>query len=224
MTTIESIDDDGLIWYAAYGSNLHARRLAYYIAGGTPPWTSHTYPGFRDGTPPRRTVPLRLPGTIYFAWQSPVWGGGVAFYADSPEVDWPVGAAARGYLLSRAQFADLLTQEMYRVPGQWYEPDLDQLSAAGRLRLGSGRYETLLHVGDLEGYPIVTFTAPWDPATVRLRRPAPGYLAMLAAGLREAHEWEHERVVDYLAALPGVRGQYDAAELAALAELPWELP
>ncbi|MGV9678684.1 histone deacetylase [Nocardia sp. NPDC003482] len=212
------------IWYAAYGSNLHAGRLAYYIQGGTPPWTAHTYPGFRDPTPPLQTQPLTLPGTIYFAWQSKIWGGGVAFYADEPHEGWPVGAAARGYLLTRAQFADLLHQEMYRVPGEAPEPDIDEVLATGRLQLGPGRYETVLHVGDSQGYPIVTFTAPWDHATADLTRPSRSYLGMIAAGLRESHGWDHDRVVDYLARLPGVRGMCTAADLDALAELPWELP
>ncbi|WP_212761190.1 histone deacetylase [Nocardia uniformis] len=206
------------VWYAAYGSNLYARRLAYYLEGGTPPGTGHTYPGFRDRTPPVRTTPLTLPGTVYFAWQSQVWTGGVAFYADKPNNGWPTGTAARGYLLTRQQFSDLLTQEMYRIPGEAPEFDIDEVLHAGRVQFGPGRYETLVHVDDLDGCPVLTFTSPWDTATVALRKPAARYLGMLAGGLRESHRWGAGQIFDYLAGLPGVHGNWEPDELAALAE------
>ena len=204
------------VWYAAYGSNLHARRLAYYIQGGTPPGTGHTYPGFRDRTPPAKTTPLTLPGSIYFAWQSPVWTGGVGFYAAEPADGWPRGAAARGYLLAEQQFADLLTQEMYRTPGEADDIDLETVLRDGRAQLGPGRYETLVRAGDLDGIPILTFTSSWDPATVELRKPSARYIGMIASGLHESHEWPADRITAYLAELPGVQGHWPPAELASL--------
>ncbi|GAB4590394.1 hypothetical protein [Nocardia sp. IFM 10818] len=212
------------IWYAAYGSNLHARRLAYYLEGGTPPGTDHTYPGFRDRTPPLKTTPLTLPGTVYFAWQSPVWTGGVAFYADQPHNGWPRGAAARGYLLTRQQFSDLLTQEMYRIPGEVPEFDIDAVLEDGRVQFGEGRYETLVHVDNFDGFPILTFTSPWDTATVELRKPSARYLGMLAEGLRESHQWEDSQIFDYLSKLPGVQDFWETSELRALAATTAELP
>lgn len=205
------------VWYAAYGSNLHTRRLAYYIEGGTPPGTDHTYPGFRDPTPPLKTQPLTLPGTIYFAWDSPVWTGGVAFYTTQPQPAWPRGAAARGYLLTPGQFSDLLTQEMYREPGN--DLDLAEVLETGSSELGPGRYETLVRATTLDGWPVLTFTAPWDPATVELRRPSKRYLQMISGGLRESHEWPAERIHRYLSNLPGIQGNWDSDELtSAIAE------
>ncbi|MCU1644155.1 MAG: hypothetical protein JWN03_4430 [Nocardia sp.] len=204
------------VWYCAYGSNMHASRLAYYAEGGTPPGTGHTYPGFRDRTPPLKTTPLTLPGTIYFAWQSLVWTGGVAFYTDHPNNSWPPGAAARGYLLTRQQFSDLLTQEMYRIPGETPEFDIDAVLDSGRVQFGPGRYETVVHVGDLEGFPVLTFTSPWDPATVELQKPSARYLGMLTAGLRESHRWGRDQTFDYLSELPGVQGHWERSELYAL--------
>ncbi|MBF6172862.1 histone deacetylase [Nocardia blacklockiae] len=206
----------GWVWYAAYGSNLFARRLDYYRRGGNPPGTPRTYPGFRDPAPPRASRPLRLPGTIYFAWESPVWTGGVAFYAEHPEADWPVGAAARGYLLTFEQFEDLLAQEMYRVPGSGPGLDLAEVTRDGTTRLGAGRYETLLHVMDLDGFPVLTFTSPWQPETVRLNKPSPRYLAMLTAGLRESHGWTTPEILAYLTDLPGIRGRWHPTELRDL--------
>lgn len=48
----------GLVWYAAYGSNLAAVRLRCYLAGGRPPGGARTYPGARDPSPPRRDIPI----------------------------------------------------------------------------------------------------------------------------------------------------------------------
>lgn len=199
------------VWYAAYGSNMHAERFAYYREGGTPPGTDHTYPGFRDPSEPAAVVPLILPGSLYFAWQSPVWTGGVGFYAVRPAAGWPIGAAARGYLLTVGQFGDLLAQEMYRTPSADFDPAA--VLAAGSARLGPGRYETVVHAGTHEGIPVLTFTSPWDPETVALQRPSARYLTMIGAGLRAAHGWDFDRVVDYLRIRPGVAGHWDEADL-----------
>ncbi|GAB2730564.1 histone deacetylase [Nocardia thraciensis] len=201
------------VWYAAYGSNLFERRFDYYREGGNPPGTGRVYPGFRDPTPPRASRPITLPGTIYFSWESPVWTGGIAFYAHNPADGWPVAAAARGYLLTVEQFDDLLAQEMYRVPGATAGLDLGEVVRRGKVGLGDGRYETLLHVADLDGFPVLTFTSPWDPETVELNRPTARYLGMLAAGLRESHGWTSGKILSYLAELPGVQGFWSLGEL-----------
>jgi hypothetical protein len=202
------------VWYASYGSNLHADRLTYYIEGGTPPGTDHLYPGMRDRTPALKTRALTLPGSIYFAWQSPVWTGGVAFYAAEPPPSWTTGAAARGYLLTAGQFADLQTQEMYREPGT--ELDLTEVLRTGRSQLGPGRYETLIHADDLDGWPVLTFTSPWNPATVQLNKPARRYLQMIAGGLHESHGWSAREILGYLSKLPGIEGTWDERELRNL--------
>ncbi|WP_245718254.1 hypothetical protein [Nocardia miyunensis] len=130
--------------------------------------------------------------------------------------DWPREVAARGYLFGLEQFEDLVAQEMYRKPGEGPRVDLDAVVRDGMVRLGEGRYETVLYLGDRAGIPVVTCTASWDPESVELRCPAPRYLKILAEGLRESHGWTTERVHAYLAGLPGVRGLWDVAELRAL--------
>jgi hypothetical protein len=133
-----------------------------------------------------------------------------------PWGDWPQGVAACGYLLSEEQFGDLLAQEMYRVPGSGPEVDLDAVRRDGQVRLGEGRYETLVYAGDVAGVPALTFTASWEPSAVELRKPAGRYLAMLVEGLRESHGWADREIHAYLAELPGIRGTWDGAELRAL--------
>ncbi|MEY9965649.1 hypothetical protein ABIA33_003695 [Streptacidiphilus sp. MAP12-16] len=214
------------VWYAAYGSNMHVDRLAYYLAGGRPPGGARTYPGCRDPRRPERMVPVMLPGQLYFALESATWTGGMGFYDPFDPGEMP----ARAYLLTVSQFSDIAAQEMYRDPGE--DLDLSGVLATGRATLGEGRYETLVrprlldghvdgHVdghadGRLDGRPVLTFTAPWRRAEAWLNRPSAAYLRNLATGLRESHRWSTERIAQYLAARPGAAGQWSMADIAAL--------
>ncbi|ATE56072.1 histone deacetylase [Actinosynnema pretiosum] len=197
----------GLVWYVSYGSNLHAGRFGCYLSGGTPPGAARAYPGCRDTAPPRADRPWELPGGVYFTTHSPVWDGGRAFYDPSL----PGVAAGRAYLVTVGQFSDVAAQEMYREPGE----DLDLLTvlATGRAELGPGRYETLVLVGEADGCPALTFTAPWRADEVRHTSPSAAYLRMLAGGLRETWSWTPERVAAHLA---GTTPFWTAGEIAAL--------
>ena len=203
------------MWYVSYGSNMHADRLATYLSGGTPPGGEHTYPGARDPRPPRRDAAVWLAGGIYFATHSPVWDGGRALY--DPTL--PGQAAARAWLITTQQFSDISAQEMYRPPG--VDLDLTTVLATGRDQVGDGRYETLLHPGDLDGYPLLTFTAPWRAAEKPGIAPSLAYLRMLAGGLIAAHGWDTDRAATYLAGLSGAAEAWHADDLAqCLADTP----
>ncbi|KDN21552.1 hypothetical protein [Amycolatopsis rifamycinica] len=200
-----------LVWYASYGSNMYAARLRCYLEGGTPLGARRSYAGCRDRDPARRVVASEFPGGVYFATESPVWRGGRAFF--DPEL--PGRAAMRSYLVTAGQFSDIAAQEMYRDPG----PDLDLSTVlrTGRDQLGPGRYETLLHLGDLDGYPVLTFTAPWPAAEVEKNPPSAAYLAMIVGGLREAHGWPVPKIAEYLSQLPGAQRHWSAQAIAELA-------
>ncbi|HVX47375.1 MAG TPA: histone deacetylase [Mycobacteriales bacterium] len=187
------MDRQKLVWYVSYGSNLCAARFACYLRGGRPPGATRDYPGCRDTAEPRETVALWLPGGIYFAWDSPVWDGGVAFYDPAR----PGPAAARGYLITVEQLADVVAQEMHRPPGA--SLDLAPVFGGGRQVIGPGRYETLLRVGERAGRPLVTFTAPWTAVSAPRRRPSAAYLRMLVSGLAESHGWTGYEAMNYLA-------------------------
>lgn len=184
---------DDLVWYVSYGSNLCSARFDCYLSGGRPPGAARTYPGCRDTSPARANAALWLPGGIYFAWDSPVWGGGIAFY----DADLPGKVAARGYLITAGQFADIAAQEMYREPSA--PLDLSTVLSSGKHAVGPGRYETLLCAGYRDGHPLLTFTAPWTAASAEHTRPTPAYLRMLIAGLIESHGWTRYEAMDYLA-------------------------
>jgi len=199
-----------LVWYVAYGSNLSAGRFHCYLRGGRPPGAALTHPGARDRTLPRASKAVWIPGGVYFATESQVWGGGRALY--DPGVPGP--AAARAYLITSQQFSDVAAQEMYREPGA--DLDLSGVVTAGRAQTGPGRYETLICAGQDDGAPLVTFTAPWDMGDVPLVSPSAGYLRMLGQGLREAHGWDPRQTAGYLSGLPGARGSWTSGEIVSL--------
>lgn len=206
------------VWYAAYGSNTHAERLGYYLSGGRPPGAARAFPGCRDPRGPEASVSLLLPGRVYFATESAVWGGGRAFY--DPVADGTAWGVA--HLLTVGQFSDVVAQEMYRPPGT--DLDLTEVLATGRSSLGPGRYETLVCPGllgddDGESLPVLTFTAPWsmpEGGSTELLPPSAAYLRYLAAGLHGAGAWRPAEVAAYLAGCPGAAGHWTPEAVAAL--------
>ncbi|RKR88570.1 hypothetical protein BDK92_2898 [Micromonospora pisi] len=205
----------GHVWYVCYGSNMSLRRLNYYLAGGQPPSGALTYPGCRDKRQPERSLPVTLPGRVYFALEALAWTGGMAFY----DAEDPGETPARAHLLTRSQFSDIMAQEMCFEPGS--DLDLTEVLTHGRVVLGPGHYQALLYLGDLEGCPSFTFTAPWRRSEVELRSPSATYLRHLAAGLSETYGWSPQRIADYLSSRPGAAGHWSPGELVAVID---ELP
>ncbi|MAS56211.1 MAG: histone deacetylase [Pimelobacter sp.] len=197
------------MWYAAYGSNLDPRRLACYLEGGTPPGGSRATPGARDPRPPRAARALMLPGDVYFAWDSPTWGGGVAFLD-------PEGAGTSpgcAYLLSQEQFSDVVAQEMHRPPGT--DLDLGVLGGRRSWAFGEGRYETMHVLGEVDGVPVVTFTAP-STAPLDYRAPSRSYLTVMGLGLMGSHGWDAGAVASHLMGCRGIGETWTVSSIAAL--------
>ncbi|MFF9088886.1 histone deacetylase [Streptomyces sp. NPDC014991] len=198
------------VWYASYGSNMHLDRLAFYIRGGRLPGTAKVCPGCRDPRMPTRSIPVELCGAMYFATESPVWGGGRAFY--DPKAEGRV--LARAHLVTAGQFSDIAAQEMYREPGEGI--DLTEVLTRGAAVLGDGRYETLVCAGQVDGRPLLTFTAPWKLHDVPWNPPSAAYVRYLAAGLLSAEAWDVETVAAYVAACPGAAGHWSKGAVAGL--------
>ncbi|MDX3364045.1 histone deacetylase [Streptomyces griseoaurantiacus] len=192
----------GLVWYTSYGSNTHLGRLGCYIRGGRPDGGARVYPGCRDTRMPVRLIPVELAGAVYFATESPVWGGGRAFYDPRAEGRVP----ARAHLVTAGQFADIAAQEMYREPGT--ELDLTTVLTRGTATLGDGRYETLVCAGQVDGVPVLTFTAPWGMGDVPWNPPSAAYVRHVAAGLLSAGAWDVRTVASYVAGCPGAAGHW----------------
>ncbi|HLR85945.1 MAG TPA: histone deacetylase, partial [Nocardioidaceae bacterium] len=170
------------------------------------------YPGFRDPTPPRASTSLTVGGGIYFAGESHAWTGGTAFF----DTDLPGQVAARAYLIDAAQFGDLAEQEMLRAPVA--DRDLSVVLADGRHSYGPGRYESLIRLGERDGVPMLTISAPWSWTAAPLAAPNADYLRIIGRGLVEAHEWDVERAATYLAEAPGAAGGWDVSQICGLLE------
>ncbi|WP_059010699.1 hypothetical protein [Streptomyces specialis] len=153
---------------------------------------------------------MTLPGVLYFATESAVWTGGRAFLDPAA----PGVAHGHAYLLTAGQFSDIAAQEMGRPPGA--DLDLREVLGTGRARLGPGRYETLVLAGRRDGFPVLTFTAPWSRADVPGNAPSAAYLRHLGAGLIAAQGWNAARAAAYLATRPGAAGHWTAASVETL--------
>lgn len=206
------------IWYAAYGSNLDPDRFECYLSGGRPLGATRTYPGVREPVLNLQARALRISGQLSFAWHSPTWGGGIAFYEPAPTTATPAGhpekiVLARGYLLTHQALSDVVEQEMRRSPS--VNHDFAEVVRTGRQMLGPGRYETLHRVGEFEGRAVLTFGID-DAASLGLRAPAAAYVATIARGLRRTHDLTLTAVVDYLLDCPGMTPGWDRESLTAV--------
>ena len=198
-----------LIWYAAYGSNLDRTRLGCYLEGGIPAGGARATPGARDPRPPRDDRAVHLPGSVYFAWNSHTWGGGFAFLDPTA----PSTSPGRAYRLTHEQFSDVVAQEMHRIPGS--DLDLSILGGNRSWAFGTGRYETLHVIDELDGDPVVTFTAPTS-APLDYRPPSAAYLAVMGRGLMATHGWDPASVAAYLLGCRGIGEDWTTEALTAL--------
>lgn len=186
------------IWYVGYGSNLDVTRFATYLRGGRAPGSMRENPGARDGSDPVLERAVVLPGALFFGWESQNWGGGAVAFLD-PRARGEV--YGRAFLITRGQFADVAAQEMHRDPDD--DLDLSEVLADRPFSYGPGHYETLHLVGELDGTPMLTFTAG-DPEHLPRNAPGGAYVATIVRGLRHTHALDDEAIASYLLACEGM--------------------
>lgn len=199
-----------LVWYVAYGSNLCRDRFLCYLRGGRPALGNRDYPGCRNPQDPQADLALTIPGGLRFVGESTVWGGGLAVFDAAADTE----LAARAYLITAGQFADVVAQETRTEPG--FELDLTPVTETGTHTFGPGHYQTLTHVGTHEGRPLLTFTSR-RPSDLVDNAPSAGYLRTIATGLAESHGWSRRRIGSYLAGFPGAAGTWTAEAIAVVA-------
>ena len=202
------------IWYAAYGTNMTLDRFTCYLTGGSPPGARRVTPGARDPALPRDSRPVEMRGCVYFAWESPTWGGGIAFYDPAGEGR----SVGRAYLLTLGQLSDVVAQEMHRTPGA--DLDLRDLVTDGTALLGPGRYESMHVVGQIDDAPVVTMTSSWEADEISYNPPGAAYLATMGRGLAEGQGWDPDQVTAYLLARPGIGDVWDDDSVRAVLAPP----
>lgn len=145
---------DKYVWYACYGSNLLKERFMGYISSGG----MKKEKGCTDKTPPIDERQILIPYELYFAKVSQKWNDcGVAFLKINYNRD--IKTLGRAYLITEEQFKEVKKQE-----GGWYPHELE--------------------LGQLDGWPIKTFTC--NPETEN-NSPAPDYLDIIRTGLQETY-------------------------------------
>jgi len=202
------------VFYAAYGSNLSARRFACYIAGGTAPGSRRALRGARDPRLPESWRALRLPGCLSFYGHTRTWGGDPAVFEPATAAQHSGAEVfARAWRFGWDQLEDVMAQENGRDT-QPLDVETGALVEGFSMLAGPGRYDRLTCVGILEGLPVVTFTAPGPPESVSPAAPSLEYLAHIITGLRETFDLDDPAIVDYLGRAPGVTPDLVHAALA----------
>ena len=199
-----------LVWYVSYGSNISRERFRYYIDGGRMPANGHVHPGCRDTTPPRRIKRLVIPHQLYYGTTTSGWGGGVAFIDE--QVSKNEHTKGYAYLITEEQFADVVAQE--NLLTRRISLSTDRIVKKKRYIMNElGAYGEMLYLGDIDGIPSVTFTAPHRH---HIARPSTSYLRQISEGLREAYRMSPQEIAQYFRRQPGVHGRLTTEELLRL--------
>jgi hypothetical protein len=202
-----------MLWYAAYGSNVNRERFLEYIYGGKSAFNGQTYPGCRTKQDPIRDYAMMVNRELYFAKNSPPWGGAVAFVRPEPSKSQTLG---RAYLITEEQFVDLAAQENGRRPGDpefrfsysysadhaesYFNPSDPGTSIPG----GKLWYGRILLLGTRESWPIFTLTAEW-PGYLDVNTPGRTYLKTVADGIRQLGRISPKSLGEYFITKVGVK-------------------
>lgn len=199
------------VWYASYGSNLNKERFLCYICGGKPSGSRDVEIGCRDQRLPKQDQPILLPYPLYFAEDSKRWGGAPAFLGHQKvEENLTLG---RIYRITKEQFLDVVKQEN---GGQVWQLDLEMVKRNGAQTFLNSWYGHIVYVGEQDGLPIYTFTAPWSGEDAHFTSPSKAYLTTIIKGINECYELQDHELVQYFQGKPGVKGNWTDAELTAL--------
>ena len=198
------------VWYASYGSNINVDRFLCYIKGGQPIGSSEVELGCRDSSLPVEESTFIIDKPLYFAKKAAKWNSqGVGFigHHQSDNVTY-----SKKYLITNEQFLDVVKQENSGVE---YDFDLSELKGKGSIVFSNNSwYGNILYLGESKGYPLFTFTAPWDMNEVELEKPSHSYLTTIINGLRK--DYSNAEVYNYFVNKPGIKGYYSTEELASL--------
>lgn len=141
------------------------------------------------------------------------WGGSPCFVDTVPRAETDTLTRGRVYLITWGQFEDVVAQENGRATSS-IDLDADELTPGVSVRLGPGRYETLLCLGGIDGVPVVTITSPSEGADPEAGAPSHTYLRVMITGLREAHAMSDDAIVAYLGSAPGCSEELVLSALA----------
>ena len=195
------------VWYASYGSNLLEKRFHLYLSGGRFSREHARHPGARDqALPLKPSILLKANYELFFSKWSERWGGGVAFIKPNPRMP---SCWIRCWDVTEEQFFDIAAQENQLPPGH-INIDVQKLVEEKRLDLGTGWYNEVIYLGEMNSQPILTFTTSSVGGHMK---PSAAYLGVLIAGLKERSSLSETEIQKYLAELGGIQGEWTKPEL-----------
>lgn len=199
------------VWYASYGSNLNRDRFLCYIKGGSPKGSTRVEPGCRDRSLPKDESVFTIHYPFYFAKEASGWQSkGVGFIGHS--YDSKTITLSKKYLITDEQFFDVVKQEN---GGLDCEFDLHDVIRKGSFVFRKNAwYGKILYLGEDRGYPIFTFTAPWQMSDAEYNQPSKEYLSTIIKGLKT--DYSNEEIFAYFKGRPGIEGYYSDEELTDL--------
>ncbi|MGM0878383.1 MAG: hypothetical protein ACQEWV_27690 [Bacillota bacterium] len=199
------------VWYASYGSNINTDRFLCYIKGGKPVGSTKVETGCKDQSLPVDESTFTINHPLYFAKESARWGSqAVAFIGLNHNKK--TTTYSKKYLITIQQFLDIVKQEN---DGIEFDIHLNIVKEKGSKIFNSHSwYGNILYLGEDKGYPIFTFTAPWNIDEVELKKPSHTYLSTIINGLK--NDYSNEEIYKYFLKKPGIKDQYSEEELASI--------
>lgn len=200
------------VWYASYGSNMWNDRFMCYLQGGQVEGMKRKFLGSRHKVSPSATSWMQVGNQMFFGHSyTSTWGhGGVAFLEAKPTDG--VSTHVRLYKITVDQFNDLFMQENSILD---YGNDLIEASFVHTLcqqpsssvpvtLIKDSWYGTVLHLGEKDGIPILTFTCSeqdverFKAGLLPLRPPSEAYQGAVARGLMEDLGLSKEEALSYV--------------------------
>ncbi|GGE31582.1 hypothetical protein GCM10011391_07830 [Pullulanibacillus camelliae] len=202
------------VWYASYGSNINRDRFLCYIKGGIPVGSTKMERGCRDQSLPVDEQAFIMHHQLYFAKEAERWNRQGVCFIDL-ECDQRFKTYSQMYLITRAQFLDVLGQEnnMEQV-----ELDLEEVMGKKSKVFRASWYGNILYLGDKGGSPIFTFTTTSPLNREELNRPSSEYLRTIVIGMKKKLGLTQSEIVDYFIDKPGIQGNMDREALEMLVD------
>ncbi|NHC41485.1 hypothetical protein G6549_16110 [Bacillus sp. MM2020_1] len=204
-------EDQSYVWYASYGSNINADRFLCYIKGGQPEGSSQVEIGCKDASLPVDESTFTIDRPLYFAKEAARWEAqGVAFIGLHEDKE--NRTYSKKYLITVEQFLDVIKQENNGID---FAIDLKEVKRKGsKVFQRHSWYGNILFLGEEGGFPIYTFTAPWDIIDVEWNKPSHSYLKTIIKGLSK--DYIDDEIFTYFQNKPGIKDRYTDPELALL--------
>jgi hypothetical protein len=92
--------------------------------------------------------------------------------------------------------------------------DMDEVINNGSKVFRDAWYGNIVYLGEEKGFPVFTFTAPWNINDVEAKKPSHAYLTTIIKGLKENNS--NEEIFQYLQTKPGIKDHYTDDELKRL--------